>query len=366
MSPAFARAAGVADTDISRQFETGCALDNGFARGRIRLGLTARHHLNPGGGRAVAWRCRVGKCANVRIVTLVGYASNYMSSESTLGIPNALTVDVEDYFHVAALAPNIHRDSWGSRESRVVGNTQKLLAIFEQFDVRGTFFVLGWVAERYPQLVKDIAACGHEIACHGFSHRLVYEQSLNEFHDETRRSKSLLEDITGSAVLGYRAASYSIVRESLWALDILAELGFVYDSSIFPVHHDRSGIPNAERAPHRMTTPNGSSIVEWPLATATILGFRLPVAGGGYFRLLPYWLSRWGLASINGREQRPFIFYLHPWEVDPEQPRVAASRLSRFRHYTNLGKCEERLRRLLGEFRFGTAKDGLAQLGLLP
>jgi len=247
----------------------------------------------------------------------------------------------------------------------VVGNTQKLLAIFEQFDVRGTFFVLGWVAERYPQLIRDIAARGHEIACHGFSHRLVYEQSPEEFYQETLRAKNLLQDITGSAVLGYRAASYSIVRESLWALDILAELGFVYDSSIFPVRHDRYGIPDAERAPHRMATPTGKSIVEWPLATARILGFRLPVAGGGYFRLLPYWLSRWGLASINRRELRPFVFYLHPWEIDPAQPRVSASWLSRFRHYTNLGKCEERLRRLLAEFRFGTARDGLAQLGLL-
>jgi len=284
----------------------------------------------------------------------------------TVSATNALTVDVEDYFHVAALAPNIHRDSWASRESRVVGNTQKLLAIFEQFDVRGTFFVLGWVAERHPQLVRDIAARGHEIACHGYSHRLVYEQSPEEFYAETLRAKNLLEEITGSAVVGYRAASYSIVRESLWALDILVELGFAYDSSIFPVRHDRYGIPNAERVPHRLATLKGKTIVEWPLATARILGCRLPVAGGGYFRLLPYWLSRWGLASINRRELQPFIFYLHPWEVDPEQPRVSASWLSRFRHYTNLGKCEERLRRLLGEFRFGGARDGLVQLGLLP
>jgi polysaccharide deacetylase family protein (PEP-CTERM system associated) len=283
-----------------------------------------------------------------------------------MSLCNALTVDVEDYFHVAALAPNIPRDSWSTRESRVVGNTQKLLALFEQFDVRGTFFVLGWVAERHRQLVRDIAARGHEIACHGFSHRLVYEQSPEEFYEETLRAKNLLEDIIGSPVAGYRAASYSIIRESLWALDILAELGFTYDSSIFPVRHDRYGIPNAERAAHRMSTPKGKTIVEWPLATASILGFRLPVSGGGYFRLLPYWLSRWGLASINQRELRPFVFYLHPWEIDPGQPRVSASWLSRFRHYTNLGKCEDRLRRLLGEFRFGTARDGLVQLGLLP
>lgn len=283
----------------------------------------------------------------------------------TMNVPNALTVDVEDYFHVAALAPSIHRDSWTSRESRVVGNTRNLLAIFEQFGAQGTFFVLGWVAERYPELIREIAARGHEVACHGFSHRLVYEQSLEEFREETRHAKNLLEDITGSAVLGYRAASYSIVRESLWALDVLVELGFVYDSSIFPVHHDRYGIPDAERAPHRLSTPNKQSIVEWPLSTAKAFGISIPVSGGGYFRLLPYWLTRWGLTSINRREQRPFVFYLHPWEIDPGQPRVAASRLSRFRHYTNLGKCEMRLRRLLGEFKFGTARDGLVQLGLL-
>jgi polysaccharide deacetylase family protein (PEP-CTERM system associated) len=280
-------------------------------------------------------------------------------------IPNALTVDVEDYFHVSALAPKVNRESWGSRESRVVGNTQKLLTIFEQFDVRATFFVLGWVADRYPRLVKDIAAGGHEIACHGFSHRLVYEQSPEEFCEETRRAKNLLEDITGSAIAGYRAASYSIVRKSLWALDILLELGFVYDSSIFPVHHDRYGIPDAERFPHRLATPNGSTIVEWPMATAACLGLRLPVAGGGYFRLLPYWLTHWGLQSINERELHPFIFYLHPWEIDPAQPRISAGWLSQFRHYTNLEKCERRLNRLLGAFSFGTARESLVQLGLL-
>jgi len=287
--------------------------------------------------------------------------------DSTVGtpIPNALTIDVEDYYHVAALAPSISRNSWDERESRVVGSTQKLLSIFGEFDVRATFFVLGWVGERHPRLVQEIAARGHEIACHGFSHRAVYEQSPEEFHDETRRSKHLLEDIIGSEVIGYRAASFSITTRSLWALDILVELGFAYDSSIFPVRHDRYGIPGAERVPHRMSTPKDRSIAEWPLSTALAFGLRLPLAGGGYFRLLPYWFSRWGLASINRRERRPFIFYLHPWEIDPAQPRVPTGWLSRYRHYTNLGKCEERLRRLLGEFRFGTAKDGLKKLGLL-
>lgn len=288
-----------------------------------------------------------------------------MSDDATIPVPNALTVDVEDYFHVAALASGIHRDTWAARESRVVANTEKLLAMFDEFGVRGTFFVLGWVAERHPRLVRAIAARGHEIACHGFSHRLVYEQSPAEFHDETRRAKQLIEDITGAPVLGYRAASYSIVRQSLWALDMLAELGFVYDSSIFPVRHDRYGIHDAPRIPHRLTTPNGASLAEWPLSTAKVLGMNVPVAGGGYFRLFPYWLTRAGLASINRRERRPFIFYLHPWEIDPEQPRVRVEWLSRFRHYNNLEKCEQRLRRLLGDFRFGTVREGLAALGLL-
>jgi len=282
-----------------------------------------------------------------------------------VGVANALTVDVEDYFHVSALASSIRRDTWNSRESRVVANTRRLLTIFEQSGVQGTFFVLGWVAERHPEMIREIAALGHEVACHGMSHRLVYEQSPTEFREETLHSKKLLEDITGSTILGYRAASYSIVGKSLWALDILRELGFAYDSSIFPVRHDRYGIPDAERIPHRMATPGGASIVEWPLATARILGFRLPVSGGGYFRLLPYWMSRWGLASINRRDLQPFIFYLHPWEIDPAQPRVAASLLSRFRHYTNLEKCEGRLQRLLNDFRFGTVRDGLQKLGLL-
>lgn len=280
-------------------------------------------------------------------------------------LTNALTVDVEDYFHVSAFASNVSPDSWATRESRVVRNTQRLLTIFKEYDAHATFFVLGWVAERQPELVRDIASCGHEIACHGYSHRLVYEQSPKEFYKETLLAKSVLENIIGTSILGYRAASYSITRKSLWALDILAELGFLYDSSIFPVHHDRYGIPNAERIPHRLSTPKKKLIVEWPLSTANAFGFRLPVAGGGYFRLLPYWLSRWGLDSINRNDKQPFIFYLHPWEIDPAQPHIPTSSLSRFRHYTNLNKCEDRLRRLLGEFRFDTAKDGLVQLGLL-
>ena len=293
-------------------------------------------------------------------------AGRFPVTSGSLGgrIPNAMTVDVEDYFHASALARD--PEGWDGLESRVVGNTRRLLALFERFGMHATFFVLGWVAERHPGLVREIAASGHEIACHGFSHRLVYEQSPEEFRRETSQAKRLLEDILGAPVLGYRAASYSIVRRSMWALDVLLDLGFAYDSSIFPVYHDRYGVPDAQRLPYRVVTPAGRAMVEWPLSTVQLFGYKLPVAGGGYFRLLPYWLIRRALSTINDREHQPFIFYLHPWEIDPGQPRFPVGRLSQFRHYTNLDKCEERLTQLLHEFKFGRASDALELLGLLP
>jgi polysaccharide deacetylase family protein (PEP-CTERM system associated) len=274
-------------------------------------------------------------------------------------IRNALTVDVEDYFHVAAFARQIDPSSWDRFALRVERNTSRLLDLFEAHNVLATFFVLGWVAERCPGLVRDIAKRGHEIASHGYSHQLVYEQTPALFREETIRAKGCLEAQVQRPVRGYRAASYSIVRRSLWALDTLAELGFSYDSSIFPVRHDRYGIPGSPRWPYRIATPSGRSIIEFPLSTTSILGHRLPVAGGGYFRLYPYWLTRSALKSINHSEGRPFVFYLHPWEIDPEQPRVSTGLLSRLRHYTNLGRCEERLRRLLATFHFAGVEDVL-------
>jgi polysaccharide deacetylase family protein (PEP-CTERM system associated) len=221
------------------------------------------------------------------------------------------------------------------------------------------------VAQHFPQLVKDIASRHHEVACHGFSHRLVYRQTQQEFREETAQAKAILEDLTGVPVLGYRAASYSIVNESLWALDVLSELGFCYDSSVFPVRHDKYGIPGARPEPYVHETACGGSIVEFPLTTKELFGYRLPVAGGGYFRLFPYAITRAAFRSINRRESRPFIFYLHPWEIDPEQPRINAGWLSRFRHYNNLDKCESRLRRLLDEFRFTSARNVLSDLNLV-
>lgn len=273
-------------------------------------------------------------------------------------IRNALTVDVEDYFQVSAFAASVNRSDWDSIPRRVTGSTQRLLDLFAGHGVSATFFVLGWVAEREPQLVKSIAAAGHEVACHGYGHELVYNQSPAQFREETMRSKALLEDIVQKPVNGYRAASYSITRRSLWALDILGEAGFTYDSSIFPVHHDRYGIPGTPTRPYRLLTDNGTGLHEFPLSSANLLGYRLPVAGGGYFRIYPYRVTHAGLSQIN-RGGEPFIFYLHPWEIDTQQPRIRAGLVSRFRHYINLGRCEARLRRLCTDFTFTTVADVL-------
>jgi polysaccharide deacetylase family protein (PEP-CTERM system associated) len=285
--------------------------------------------------------------------------------ESKAVVTNAFTIDVEDYYHVSALASAIPRNTWGERESRVAASTDRLLAMLDEKRIKGTFFVLGWVADKVPQLVRRIASLGHEVACHGYSHELIYRQTPAVFAEETRRSKSLLEDLTGLPVIGYRAASFSITPRSRWALDTLIEQGFAYDSSIFPVRHDRYGMPGAERAPGFVHAPSGGRIAEFPMSTAAFGPVRVPVSGGGYFRLLPYWFTRAGLRSINETEGLPFTFYLHPWEIDSEQPRVKTGLVSRFRHYTNLAKCEGRLRQLLGDFRFTTMRNVLQARGLL-
>ncbi len=272
-----------------------------------------------------------------------------------------MTVDVEDYFHVAAFESNIKVEDWGSMPSRVEKNTGELLRIFDEHNIRCTFFVLGWVAERHPELIKEISGLGHEIASHGYSHKLVYNQTPEVFREETKRSKNLLEDIVQKEVAGYRASSYSITRRSLWALDILIELGFRWDSSIFPVRHDRYGIPGTPSSPYDILFENGEKILEFPLTTADVAGVRIPAAGGGYFRLYPYWLSRFLLKRACS--DKPGIFYLHPWEIDPTQPRIEdASRLSKFRHYNNLDVCSQRLERLIRDFQFSTVSDVLQEI----
>jgi polysaccharide deacetylase family protein (PEP-CTERM system associated) len=278
---------------------------------------------------------------------------------------NAFTVDVEDYFHVAALSSAISRDSWNARELRVEANVERLLERLAERSIHGTFFVLGWLAERRPALVRRIFEAGHEVACHGYSHQLVYTQAPRVFREETVRAKTVLEDTLGHAVLGYRAASFSVTRASLWALDVLIDLGFSYDSSVFPIHHDLYGLPGATPEPHRIAAPSGRTIAEFPMSAASFLGVHVPVSGGGYFRILPYWLTRAGLRQINRRRARPFAFYLHPWELDPEQPRIKVGAFSRFRHYTNLGRCEARLRQVLADFEFATMCEALQKCGVL-
>jgi len=284
-------------------------------------------------------------------------------------ITNALTVDVEDYFQVSAFAESIDRSSWDGYELRVEANTVRVLDLFEKYGVKATFFTLGWIAERVPGLVRNIAERGHEIACHGYGHQLVYDIGPKAFREDIRRSKAILEDLAGKAVIGYRAPSYTITERSLWALDILIEEGFRFDSSIFPIYHDRYGIPNAERFPHTLNREAGS-IAEFPLTTRrfSFLGksLELPVAGGGYLRLLPTQLIRRSLQRVNSAERQPVVVYFHPWEIDPTQPRVGNLSLkSRFRHYVNLHKTHGKLEVLLKTLSFDSMGAVLAGNGLL-
>lgn len=265
---------------------------------------------------------------------------------------NAMTVDVEDYFHVSAFAGIVRQEDWPRFESRVEANTHKLLEIFTANHVSATFFILGWIAERNATVVKIIQEAGHEIACHGYAHKLVYESTPEEFRHDVRRAKNILEDLSGHPVVGYRAPSFSIVKSSLWALDILVEEGFRYDSSIFPIRHDRYGIPDAHRFPHRCRTRNGNGLVQFPISTLRVLGCNIPMGGGGYFRLLPYAATRRAIQGLNKTLRRPAVMYIHPWELDPDQPRMPGPLVGRFRHYVNLQKTERKLHRLLHDFSF--------------
>lgn len=271
---------------------------------------------------------------------------------------NALTVDVEDYYQVEAFANVVPSSEWEQWESRVEHSTQRLLDLFGRHNARGTFFVLGWLAERCPQMVRKIAEAGHEIACHGYGHRFIGSQTRDEFRADVRSAKARLEDLIGMEVEGYRAPTYSITAASLWALDILVEEGFRYDSSIFPIHHDRYGIPDAQRFPHVIRCEAGE-ILEFPPSTVRLAGQNMPMVGGGYFRFLPYQWFRWGLNHINKIEQQAAVFMIHAWEVDEGQPVVPGTQLNIWRHRFNLHKTEPRLARLLGDFRFTTVRNVL-------
>jgi polysaccharide deacetylase family protein (PEP-CTERM system associated) len=271
---------------------------------------------------------------------------------------NAMTVDVEDWFQVQAFAGTLRREDWEGLERRVEANTERVLEAFARHGVRGTFFTLGWVAERHPLLIRRIVAAGHELASHGHGHEQVHAIGEAAFREDIRRAKALLEDAGGVVVRGYRAPTFSIGPRTPWAHAVLAEEGHGYSSSVFPVRHDLYGAPDAPRGPYR---PRPDGVPELPMTTVRALGRNLPCAGGGWFRLVPYPLFRTGLRRVNGAEDARGIFYFHPWEVDPAQPRVAAAgRLSRFRHYTGLGSMMARLEMLLRDFRWGRMDEVFA------
>jgi polysaccharide deacetylase family protein (PEP-CTERM system associated) len=272
---------------------------------------------------------------------------------------NALTIDLEDYYHVSAFKDVMPTGQWNSQKSRIERNTNLLLDLLDETRCKATFFTLGWVAEQHPEVVRHVAERGHEVACHSLRHRVVYEMTPAEFREDTRQAKQLLEDCSGTPVSGYRAPSFSIRQDSLWALEVLAELGFKFDSSIFPVKHPNYGMPNACRDPFRIETPSGS-IVEFPMNTLELAGLRSPFGGGAYFRLLPYWYTRWGIRFLNERERRSVCVYLHPWELDPEQPRMSGRLTSRIRHYLGIRGTPAKFRRLIRDFEFcplGTLVD---------
>lgn len=271
-------------------------------------------------------------------------------------ITNAMTVDVEDYFQVSAFEKYIDRKAWDSLPCRVEQNTDRILALFSQKGIKATFFTLGWVAKRYPQLIKKIVSEGHELACHGLDHTRVTEQTPDEFRQDVIQSKQMLEDIGSVSIKGYRAASYSIGAKNLWALEILGESGFVYSSSIYPVKHDLYGMPEAPRFAFEPEKANG--LVEIPVTTVQLGENKLPCGGGGYFRLFPYPMSKWALKRVNQHDGQACVFYFHPWEIDPEQPRQRGIDLkTRFRHYLNLNKMELRLSHLLDDFQWNTMEQ---------
>ncbi|MDS4013126.1 MAG: DUF3473 domain-containing protein [Candidatus Accumulibacter sp.] len=265
-------------------------------------------------------------------------------------ITNALTIDVEDYFQVSALAPYIARSEWEARECRVERNVERILAMLNEQGTKATFFTLGWIAERYPQLVRRIVADGHELASHGYGHERASDLSPAEFAADIGSAKRLLEDLSGQEVKGYRAPSFSIGEQNLWAFDCLERAGYRYSSSIYPIRHDHYGMPDAPRFAHRVR----AGLIELPVTTARFFERNWPASGGGYFRLLPYALSRWLLRRVNAIDRQPAIFYFHPWEIDARQPRVAGiDAKTRFRHYINLHHMEGRLQRLLTDFQWG-------------
>lgn len=275
---------------------------------------------------------------------------------------DGLSVDVEDFCHVEAFADRITPEMWSHFPSRVADNTRRILELFESTGARATFFTLGWVAKHEPKLVREILSAGHEVGCHSYLHAPIWRMTPEEFRADTRRARCVIEDAGGQQVVGYRAPTFSMVRKSLWAIEVLAEEGFLYDSSIFPIRHDLYGFPEAQRFPHRWELSSGKSIFEIPLSSVRLWGINLPAAGGGYLRLLPMSYTRWAIRRIHRKDRQPVVVYFHPWEIDPDQPRLNGSWKSRLRHYTNLKTMERRLRELLASGRFVPLIDLVDQL----
>jgi polysaccharide deacetylase family protein (PEP-CTERM system associated) len=269
-------------------------------------------------------------------------------------------VDVEDYFQVEAFAGQVKRESWEQWPSRVVPNTQRILDLFDEYNAKGTFFFVGWVADKFPHLVREVQSRGHEIACHSYWHRTIYSLTPEEFRKDTRLAKQIIENTTGMPVNGYRAPSWSITKNSLWALDILAEEGFTYDSSIYPIHHDLYGVPGAKRFPYDYSCSNGLKLREFPPATLQFLGTNFPVAGGGYLRIFPQAYTELAFRTFEKKYRERLVVYLHPWEIDPEQPRIHSSLKSRLRHYTNLRSMQANISAVLRHHKFERFCDALA------
>ena len=270
---------------------------------------------------------------------------------------NALTIDVEDYYHVEAFQAVIQRKDWDSYEPRIYNNTLKILEVLARHGIEATFFILGWVAEHTPSVVKEIQAAGHEIASHGYAHKIIYQQTPDEFAHDVQRSLEIIEDITGAKVLGYRAPCFSVTKRSIWAIEILQSFGLAYDSSVFPILHDIYGIPDAPRHPYQIA----AGFWEFPMTTVQVMGKNIPIGGGGYLRLFPYWLTRWGIDRANSAGESAVV-YLHPWEVDPGHPKIKTSSLNYFRHYINLEKTESRLDALCEDFKFTSLRGLLSDL----
>jgi polysaccharide deacetylase family protein (PEP-CTERM system associated) len=275
-------------------------------------------------------------------------------------LTHVLSVDVEDYFQVEAFTGSVDRKSWAQWPSRVVASTQRVLDLFDRHNAKGTFFIVGWVAERFPHLVRDIQSRGHELACHSYWHRTVYSLSPDEFRQDTRQAKQAIEDAAGVTVRGYRAPSWSITKACLWALDILAEEGFTYDSSIYPIHHDLYGVPGAKRFPYMHSCSNGLKLREFPPATLRLMGANLPVAGGGYLRIFPSAWTELAFRTFENNYRERVVVYLHPWELDPEQPRIGGPLKSRLRHYTNLHRMSAKVGTVLSRHSFQCFSDVLA------